>query len=243
MVYYFTTNEAGDYTLSLWNANGSNYAAIVSNIELFKAKTETVTIKKGFTGTTYSSENALDFTNSGLTAYIITGAEDGKCISTAVTKVPARTGVYVEGEAVNNEADTPYTVIVYGGNDLDNVDNNLLVGTGANPVELQSSGSVTYYMFGKQSGKESFFKVGTETPRTASAHKAYLAIPGANNAKAFVIVRPNDDMVSEDGGFADGINNVEQDGSNAKIYNLNGQRVNNAQKGIYIKNGKKVIIK
>lgn len=241
----FTTADAGNYVINFQTPgdDSNKHNVVISNCELFKAKTETVTIKKGFTGTTYSSENALDFTNSGLTAYIITGAEDGKCISTAVTKVPARTGVYVEGEAVNNEADTPYTVIVYGGNDLDNVDNNLLVGTGANPVELQSSGSVTYYMFGKQSGKESFFKVGTETPRTASAHKAYLAIPGANNAKAFVIVRPNDDMVSEDGGFADGINNVEQDGSNAKIYNLNGQRVNNAQKGIYIKNGKKVIIK
>ena len=241
----FTTADAGNYVINFQTpgAESNKHNVVISNCELFKAKTETVTIKKGFTGTTYSSENALDFTNSGLTAYIITGAEDGKCISTAVTKVPARTGVYVEGEAVNNEADTPYTVIVYGGNDLDNVDNNLLVGTGVNPVELQSSGSVTYYMFGKQSGKESFFKVGTETPRTASAHKAYLAIPGANNAKAFVIVRPNDDMVSEDGGFADGINNVEQDGSNAKIYNLNGQRVNNAQKGIYIKNGKKVIIK
>ncbi len=241
----FTTADAGNYVINFQTpgAESNKHNVVISNCELFKAKTETVTIKKGFTGTTYSSENALDFTNSGLTAYIITGAEDGKCISTAVTKVPARTGVYVEGEAVNNEADTPYTVIVYGGNDLDNVDNNLLVGTGANPVELQSSGSVTYYMFGKQSGKESFFKVGTETPRTASAHKAYLAIPGANNAKAFVIVRPNDDMVSEDGGFVDGINNVEQDGNNAKIYNLNGQRVNNAQKGIYIKNGKKVIIK
>ena len=241
----FTTADAGNYVINFQTPgdDSNKHNVVISNCELFKAKTETVTIKKGFTGTTYSSENALDFTNSGLTAYIITGAEDGKCISTAVTKVPARTGVYVEGEAVNNEADTPYTVIVYGGNDLDNVDNNLLVGTGVNPVELQSSGSVTYYMFGKQSGKESFFKVGTETPRTASAHKAYLAIPGANNAKAFVIVRPNDDMVSEDGGFADGINNVEQDGSNAKIYNLNGQRVNNAQKGIYIKNGKKVIIK
>ena len=241
----FTTADAGNYVINFQTpgSDSNTHNVVISNCELFKAKTETVTIKKGFTGTTYSSENALDFTNSGLTAYIITGTEDGKCISTAVTKVPARIGVYVEGEAVNNEADTPYTVIVYGGNDLDNVDNNLLVGTGANPVELQSSGSVTYYMFGKQSGKESFFKVGTETPYTASAHKAYLAIPGVNNAKAFVIVRPNDDMVSDDGGFADGINNVEQDGSNAKIYNLNGQRVNNAQKGIYIKNGKKVIIK
>ena len=30
---------------------------------------------------------------------------------------------------------------------------------------------------------------------------------------------------------------------NAVIYNLNGQRVNKAQKGLYIVNGKKVILK
>lgn len=36
--FIFTTNEAGNYTFSLWNGNGSNnYAAIVSNIVLVKA--------------------------------------------------------------------------------------------------------------------------------------------------------------------------------------------------------------
>ena len=36
--FIFTTNEAGDYTFSLWNGNGANnYAAIVSNIILVKA--------------------------------------------------------------------------------------------------------------------------------------------------------------------------------------------------------------
>ena len=217
-----------------------DYWAILNNFTLtrYTEKTETVTIKTGFTGTTYSSEYPLDFSSAeGLKAYIITGTADGKCITTEVTKVPAGTGVYVEGEPAD------YTVNVYAGRDYSDVEGNLLVGTGANPVELLSSASFTYYMFGKQNGKESFFKVGTETPHTASAHKAYLAIPGVSSAKAFVIVRPNDDVVSEDGGFADGINNVEQDDSNAKIYNLNGQRVNNAQKGIYIKSGKKVIIK
>lgn len=236
----FTTTDAGNYVINFQTpgSDSNTHNVVISNCELFKVKQETVAIKTGFTGTTYSSEYPLDFSSAeGLKAYIITDAANGKCTTTEVTKVPAGTGVYVEGDPAN------YTVIVYGGSDYSEVGGNLLVGTGANPIELQSSESVTYYMFGKQSGKESFFKVGTETPRTASAHKAYLAIPGVSSAKAFVIVRLNDDVVSDDGGFADGINNVEQDGNNAKIYNLNGQRVNNAKKGVYIKNGKKVIIK
>ena len=155
--------------------------------------------------------------------------------------VPSMTGLYIGG--------TPgkYFVKILNGSVEPIEDNNLLIGTGTEKSEyLTSNDNITYYLFGKQNEKESFFKVSEDPDKhvQASAHKAYLAIPtGATNAKALVIVRPNGDVVSDDGGFADGINSVEQDGSNAKIYNLNGQRVNNAQKGIYIKNGKKVIIK
>lgn len=40
-----------------------------------------------------------------------------------------------------------------------------------------------------------------------------------------------------------GINNVEQIAEGAAIYNLNGVRVNKMQKGVYVVNGKKVVIK
>ena len=40
-----------------------------------------------------------------------------------------------------------------------------------------------------------------------------------------------------------GINNVEQTIGDAAIYNLNGVRVNKVQKGVYVVNGKKVVIK
>lgn len=41
----------------------------------------------------------------------------------------------------------------------------------------------------------------------------------------------------------DGINSVNADDSNAPVYNLAGQRVNKAQKGVFIQNGKKVAVK
>ena len=40
-----------------------------------------------------------------------------------------------------------------------------------------------------------------------------------------------------------GIENIDANAENSVIYDLNGRRVQNAQKGIYIKNGKKVIVK
>ena len=76
----------------------------------------------------------------------------------------------------------------------------------------------------------------------AGAHKAYLALDntfaelaGNGTAKGYLAL-PGDET--------DGIGQIEfgQTG-NAGIYNLNGQKVNKAQKGIYIVNGKKVVIR
>ncbi len=232
----FTTADAGNYVINFQTpgADSNTHNVVISNIELFKVKQETVTIKTGFVGTTYSSENALDFSDAieaGLKVYIITGTGDnGICTTQEVEKVPAGTGIYVEGEAGD------YTANVYAGKDYDSVDGNLLVGTGAESKTLLSDNTTTYYMYGKQNGKESFFRVGTENARTASAHKAYLAISSSDPNAAKLMF-----YVGE--GSATGINAVEKDTVDGEIYNLNGQRVNNARKGVYIVNGKKVIIK
>ena len=47
----------------------------------------------------------------------------------------------------------------------------------------------------------------------------------------------------EEGTISTGINNIEQTIGDAAIYNLNGVRVNKVQKGVYVVNGKKVVIK
>ena len=44
-------------------------------------------------------------------------------------------------------------------------------------------------------------------------------------------------------GTQTGINGVEATTAKGAIYNLNGQRVEKAQRGIYIQNGKKFIVK
>ena len=41
----------------------------------------------------------------------------------------------------------------------------------------------------------------------------------------------------------DGVNAEDDSSADAPVYNLNGQRVNNVSKGIYIKNGRKVLVK
>ena len=44
-------------------------------------------------------------------------------------------------------------------------------------------------------------------------------------------------------GVDTGINSISLDDPNAEIYNLNGQRVKNVKKGVYVVNGKKVAVK
>lgn len=78
----------------------------------------------------------------------------------------------------------------------------------------------------------------------AGAHKAYLALDktfaelaGSGSAKGFLAL-PGDET--------DGIHQIENGQltfDNAEIYNLSGQRVQKAAKGIYIVNGKKVVVK
>ncbi len=44
-------------------------------------------------------------------------------------------------------------------------------------------------------------------------------------------------------GGTDGISSINAEESGAAVYNLAGQKVNNAQKGLFIKNGKKFVVK
>jgi hypothetical protein len=78
------------------------------------------------------------------------------------------------------------------------------------------------------------------TSGTLAANKAYLKIPqGNNNARSMSIVFGEDNFT--------GINTIEKKKTVTRnddiIYNLNGQVVTNPSKGIYIKNGKKFVVK
>ena len=82
-----------------------------------------------------------------------------------------------------------------------------------------------------------------------AAYRAYfkhLTDSGAKLAFNFAghVISNNEDLVSEDGGFVDGINQVAtSDEAIGKVYNLQGIRIKNVTKGIYIQNGKKFIMK
>lgn len=221
----FTTGAAGNYVLTLANS-GNTW---MTNVSIFRAQSVDITIKEGFTATTYSNENALDFSNTeGMTACIIT---DANGTEVEVSSVPAGTGVYVKGEPGT------YKAYILGTSNTD-VSENKLVGTGNTATQLKSNETTTYYVFGRQGDpkKEAFYKVKTDKATNVSANKAYLKIDvPASEAK---------DVITAGGGETDGINAVEAaETLNDDIYNLQGQKVNHTTRGIYIVNGKKIVIK
>lgn len=165
----------------------------------------------------------LDFSESGISANVCTGIDNGFVQVAEVTKPAAGTPLILKGEAGS------YFLNAYYG-EKDAPVSNLLVGT---PDEaLTVAGGNTYAMASKVKDGANvvgFYRVqeGVVIPR----YKAYLN--SSNDVEGFIFEETT------------GINTVESaENANQDIYTITGAKVNNAaQKGVYIMNGKKVVVK
>ena len=104
-------------------------------------------------------------------------------------------------------------------------------------TQVMSDANYTLYAFSKSQGK--FLKIKTDPGNKMPYFSAYLKLDGNNQAKAF-------SFRFDDGSSTTGVESIkiaEESDENAPYYNLNGMRVDNPAKGVYIRNGKKVIIK
>lgn len=169
---------------------------------------------------TYCSENKLDITKTtGLTAFIVSGVTSTTVKLKTVNVIPAETGFVVKGTG-----STIYDLFTTDGA-ADDVSKNLLVGTLA-----ATAAPTNTYVLSTKSSKTGFFPVSgsIEIP----AHKAYLILSGGARTISF-----DDESTA--------INELDgqREDMNGTFYNLAGQRVASPTNGIYIVNGKKVIIK
>ena len=113
----------------------------------------------------------------------------------------------------------------------------VLVDTPINQVKANEGGANIYVL---SRGIEEYtgFKIVGSTVKSITANKAYIALPADSNVKEI--------RISFGGETPTGIDDVKAilNGCGADmIYDLSGRRVNNPTKGIYIINGKKVLIK
>lgn len=222
----YTMSAAGD--LKVKQSGGLNVKRITVSRTV---SVETVTKRNDRTYGTYVTANQLDFTNvSGMEAYIATGLNAGKTSVTLqkVTKVPAGTPIILKtDEQTTASADVPVTTTATA-NDV--AGNTLVAGDGS--TAWDGTVGYTYYYI----ASDQFHKA---ISGTLQSGKAYLKVANdPNTARSLSIA-----FADETTGISASLMNNEEIRMNGDFYDLQGRRVAVPTKGLYIVNGKKVIIK
>ena len=232
-----------DRTLNTLTVNGVDVTAqVVNNQYTIHNVSSNITVVATFNSTkeyiilaqgvgTFSCARDLNFTGSELKAYIAAGYNKSTNVTLLVRvyDVPARTGIYLKGEA-GVTYKIPYsTSQSYYVNMLKA---NLTAGSIA-----KTDGDMSNYLLSKENGE--FMFCAPSESAVLGAQKAYLQIPTSfisNNARAIGIAFEDDETTN--------IRDFELfTNGNDRLYNLKGQRIEKAGRGVYIKNGKKVVIK
>ena len=165
---------------------------------------------------------ALDFSGTGLTAY--TAACDGtKVTLTPVENVPANTGVVLKGAA------NTYNIPVIASSSTAQGD---LKGSATDAKAFDES--YNYYYLAMNGANAQFKKL--TSGGSIAAGKAYLQLDKATSARELSVSFEED---------VTAISSVElsQDKVQNEFFDLQGRRVAQPTKGLYIVNGKKIIIK
>lgn len=163
---------------------------------------------------------------------------DESCIVLAfpiLTTIPANTGVFFTG----NSGSYLFPKAVGEAANVPTIDKNILVGSMTDTdVEYKSVLTLGH----DQEGKLGFWYF---TGTTIPAEKAYIPKAAVSADEPRAAARSYTIVFNEEGeNQPTGISNVTVEKRNdGKIYNLNGQQVKNPTKGLYIINGKKVILK
>ena len=221
------------YTLKVTNDNNTQITKIV-----VYAKDETVAgainiaTEEGF-GTFYTDKNYV--LPQGLTAFGYTSIDGNKTLTKSVEYVagdivPANTAVVVKGaKGSYNYYNTEETA-------TKNIEKNLLKGVTTDTKIEAKSGVKRYILTRADDGILAFYRTNTGNINV-KANRAYLEVPTAMAVASFSLE-----------GSATGINNVVTTAAKQGIYTISGVRLNatttkELPAGIYIVDGKKVIVK
>lgn len=220
-------NASGDQSKGEGKVNSYANADNGSSFKLTEYKeTEVPVSETADYATLYLGQAA--YIPEGVEVYSVTAATNGYATLTAVEGVlPANTGVILKNAGT-------YTFKTAGA--TGSAEGNLLRGSVENayvagPAYVLANGTNGVGLYKATLNKDAEGAVGT-THFLNKANKAYL--PATASSARFL---------SFDFGTETAIENIEgaENGSNAVIYDLSGRRVQKAQKGLYIVNGKKVV--
>ena len=181
---------------------------------------------------TFSCDQALDFTAvDAIYAYIATLDTDGTTINfNRIRKVPANTGLLLRNSSGEKAAVAEINVPILSG-DAESVTSNALVAVAETISQLpseNSDNSKNYILFNGTQGI-GFYLANNQT---VAAGKAYLKVPAG--MRAYLNFDGEETAI-------ECLAEVQQ--LSGQVFDLQGRRVAQPTKGIYIVNGKKVIIK
>ena len=227
-------NTPGTYDIVV-TATSDNYDITIENgtLTILRAPMEITISSVGVA--TYCSPYDLDFSNvTGFKAYIATGYNKytGNVIVQHVTDAPAGTGLFLKG--------TPGTYQVPCG-ESGSYFVNMLVGSTEATTIYATDGNMTNFVLYATNTSDACFRPISST-YNLKANRAYLQIPTS--------------MVSTSAGangvgieFEEGVTGIDNSLSDmdtdAHWFTLDGRKLNGkpTQKGIYVVNGQKVVIK
>ena len=173
---------------------------------------------------TYYTDCALDFTEvSDMYAYTATVSDDAISF-TRVMQVPAKTGVLLRNPAKAGASN----VVPVATEEVAAVEGNAFVGT-LEDTTVEGDGK---YILNNGPKGLGFYKVKADGGNNLAAHRAYLN--AGSNTRSFIGF-DNDETT--------GIATVGEGQQTVTFYNLQGVRVSQPTKGLYIVNGKKAIFK
>lgn len=194
-----------------------------------------MSINAAVTDGTLVSSTALDFTGTTISAYYASNASAGTVTFTQINKVAAGTPIYIKAASAGI-----YEIPALSGA-ADATTGNLLKGSASATTSLTSTDDTKYYVFGVLNDEAGFYPVSTSKTLTSAAGKAYLQLTAAQAPAAAARIS----MVFNDGSETTGITTTEVNPAreNNAWYTLQGVRVAQPTCGIYVRNGKKIIIK
>lgn len=225
-------NLVKDTQISIAKAGKNKIGIDYIYIQRIGDATTTQNVTVGSNGiATFTPSVALDFTNAkNIKAYTATVSE------TTVTLTETKTVAAGEGVIIKSvNGDEAHEAIAVA-NPATATEGNALLGTLVDINGLPTTdGTYKNYILNVVNGTPGFYQA---AGKKVAAGKAYLQVPVANSAKALTIVWNDGETTGIKDNYEFGTMN-----SDAATYDLSGRKVANPAKGLYIKNGKKFIVK
>jgi hypothetical protein len=216
-----------------WNPSTTHKWLELSEMQMYVKPAERLTMNSAGI-MTYASTQALDFSNvNGLTAYIVSDFSGSKLTLSTVDMVPAGTGLLLKGTPsttftipVATNASAPSQNYLHGVTDATTV-----------VYQTEDNGGVDYTNFILANGSYGIDWYTLSEAGAIGANKAYLSLPTASlsNASGFQWVYE---------GETTSLTPALSKGEGA-WYTLDGRKLTQqpTQKGIYINNGRKIMVK